>query len=44
MMAIRFSIRTHEVFQKQKRKGKDIAYINHPLTVGVILARAGATE
>lgn len=44
MMAIRFSIRTHEVFQKQKRKGKDIAYITHPLTVGVILARAGATE
>lgn len=42
--AIRFSIKTHEVYQKQKRKGKDIAYITHPLTVGVILAAAGARE
>ena len=37
--AIRFSIRTHEVYQKQKRKGKDIPYITHPLIVGLILAR-----
>lgn len=42
--AIKFSIKTHEVYQKQKRKGKDIAYITHPLTVGLILAHAGAHE
>lgn len=42
--AVRFSIKTHEVYQKQKRKGKDIAYITHPLTVGLILARAGVHE
>jgi len=42
--AIRFSIKTHEVYQKQKRKGKDIAYVTHPLTVGIILAMAGARE
>lgn len=42
--AIRFSIKTHEVYQKQKRKGKDIPYIIHPLTVGLILAAANASE
>jgi hypothetical protein len=42
--AVRFSMKTHEVYQKQKRKGKDIPYITHPLTVGLILARAGADE
>lgn len=42
--AIRFAIKTHEVYQKQKRKGKDIPYIIHPLSVGLILARAGASE
>ncbi len=42
--AIQFAIQTHEIDQKQKRKGKDIAYIIHPLTVGLILARAGASE
>jgi len=42
--AIRFSIKTHEVYQKQKRKGKDVPYITHPLTVGLILACAGASE
>jgi (p)ppGpp synthase/HD superfamily hydrolase len=42
--AIRFSIRTHEIHQKQKRKGKDIPYVTHPLIVGLILARAGASE
>jgi (p)ppGpp synthase/HD superfamily hydrolase len=42
--AIRFSIKTHEVYQKQKRKGKDIPYIVHPLTVGLILAHAGAKK
>ena len=42
--AIDLAIQTHEVDQKQKRKGKDIAYIAHPLTVGLILARANASE
>ncbi len=42
--AIRFSIKTHEVYQKQKRKGKDIPYVVHPLIVGLILARVGASE
>jgi hypothetical protein len=42
--AIKFATKTHEVYQKQKRKGKDIPYITHPLTVGLILARAGADE
>src|SRR5882724_9454492 len=42
--AIRFSTKTHEVYQKQKRKGKDIPYITHPLIVGLILSRAGASE
>lgn len=44
--AIRFAIKTHEVYPnpKQKRKGKDIPYITHPLIVGLILARAGASE
>jgi len=42
--AIKFSVKTHEVYQKQKRKGKDIAYITHTLTVGLILSQAGASE
>lgn len=42
--AIKFATKTHEVYQKQKRKGKDIPYITHPLTVGMILAAAGASE
>ncbi len=42
--AVKFSIKTHEVYQKQKRKGKDIPYITHPLTVGLILMGAGASE
>jgi hypothetical protein len=42
--AIKFATKTHEVYQKQKRKGKDIPYITHPLTVGIILAHAGANE
>ncbi len=42
--AIDLAIQTHEVEQKQKRKGKDIAYIAHPLAVGLILARANASE
>lgn len=42
--AIQFAIETHETNQKQKRKGKDVPYITHPLTVGLILSRAGADE
>jgi len=42
--ALRFAIKTHEVYQKQKRKSKDIPYITHPLTVGLILAKAKASE
>ena len=42
--AIRFATKTHEVYQKQKRKGKGIPYITHPLAVGLILARANASE
>ncbi len=42
--AIKFAIKTHELYQKQKRKGKDIAYITHPLTVGIILSQAQASE
>jgi len=42
--AIRLSIKTHELDEKQKRKGKDVAYITHPFTVGVILSHAGASE
>ena len=42
--AIRFAVKTHEVYQKQKRKGKNIAYITHPLTVGLILSQARASE
>jgi (p)ppGpp synthase/HD superfamily hydrolase len=42
--AIKFSVKTHEVYQKQKRKGKDIAYITHPLTVALVLSLAGASE
>jgi len=42
--ALRFATKTHEIYQKQKRKCKDIAYISHPLTAGIILALAGASE
>lgn len=42
--AIRFATKTHEIYQKQKRKGKDIAYITHPLSVGLILSLAGVAE
>lgn len=42
--AIKFATKTHEVYQKQKRKGKDIAYITHPLTVGIILSLVKAKE
>lgn len=42
--AIKFAIKTHDVYQKQLRKGKEVAYVTHPLTVGIILAKAGANE
>jgi len=42
--AVRFMVKTHEVYQKQKRKGKDIPYLTHPFTAGLILAKAGAHE
>lgn len=42
--AILCAIRAHEIDQKQKRKGKDVAYIVHPLSVGLILSRVGCTE
>ena len=42
--AIRVAIRVHELDQKQKRKGKDIPYIIHPLIVGLILARISRDE
>jgi hypothetical protein len=41
---IKFATKTHEVYQKQKRKGKEIPYITHPLAVGIILAGTGADE
>ena len=42
--AIKFATKTHEIYQKQKRKGKDVAYIIHPLTVGLILSRTSADD
>ena len=42
--AIKFAVKTHEVYQKQKRKGKDVSYIVHPLAVGIFLARIGASD
>ncbi len=42
--AIVFAIQTHEIDQQQKRKGKTIPYIVHPLVVGLILAKAGALD
>lgn len=42
--AILYAVQTHELHQKQKRKGKDIPYILHPMTVGLLLAKAGADD
>jgi len=42
--AILFAIETHELNKKQKRKGKDVPYITHPFTVGIILSLVGARE
>jgi len=42
--AIKFAAKTHNQYQQQTRKGKVIPYISHPLTVGIILSLAGASE
>ncbi len=42
--AIKFAGKTHNHYQEQKRKGKRIPYIAHPLTAGIILSLAGASE
>ena len=42
--AFHFSITVHELDQKQKRKGKDVPYVTHPIHVGFILSKAGATD
>ncbi len=42
--AVALAIQTHEIDQKQKRKGKDVPYVVHPLMVGLILAKAGAHD
>lgn len=42
--AFHFAITVHEVNQKQKRKGKDVAYVTHPIHVGFILSKAGASD
>jgi len=42
--AIRFATKTHDIYQKQIRKGKGSSYITHPLTVGIILTKAGVSE
>jgi len=42
--AIKFAAKTHNHYQQQKRKGKEIPYITHPLTVGMILAMAKTSE
>ncbi len=42
--AIKFAVKTHEVYPDkiQTRKGKDVSYITHPLTVGLILSQVKA--
>jgi (p)ppGpp synthase/HD superfamily hydrolase len=42
--AIKFAAKTHQVYRDQKRKGKKIPYITHPLTVALILSLYGASE
>lgn len=39
--AISFAVNAHE---GQKRKGKEVSYITHPLSVGLLLASSGAEE
>jgi len=42
--AVEFSIKVHAVDQDQRRKGTGIPYITHPITVGLILSQAKASE
>ncbi len=43
--AIHFSIEVHQLTgEPQFRKGKAVPYVTHPLTVGLILSQAGASE
>lgn len=42
--AFHYSIKVHEIDQKQKRKGKDVPYVTHPIHVGFILSKAGASD
>ena len=42
--AIKFATKTHNQYQQQKRKGKETPYIVHPLTAGIILSLANASE
>lgn len=42
--AVELATQVHQVDQDQKRKGKEIPYIIHPLAVALILARVGAGE
>lgn len=42
--AIAIATKVHELDIKKKRKGKDIPYITHPLTVGLILTRVTKNE
>lgn len=43
-LAIKFAAKTHNQYQNQKRKGKELPYIIHPLTVAIILTGISATE
>lgn len=42
--AVNFSIKTHELDRKQKRKVRDVPFVVHPLAVAMILARVRARE
>lgn len=44
LKAIKFAAKTHNHYQQQTRKGKVIPYISHPLTAGIILSLASASE
>lgn len=42
--AILFAIQIHELDTKKRRKGTEIPYVTHPLTVGLILGRVTESE
>jgi (p)ppGpp synthase/HD superfamily hydrolase len=42
--AIRFASKTHDFYQKQKRKIRNTSYITHPLMLGILLAKVGADD